>query len=206
MKNPWEEIGLTDYENHMKWDSVGQLQALNALMKEQFEAYPAKTILILGVAGGNGLEHIDPGKTEKVLGVDINKAYLAECAKRHPQMKDVLELRRLDLTKDCASLPPADLLVADLLIEYIGCACFQSVVRQSAPSYVSCVIQEKSGAEFVSRSPYAQAFYRLSSVCREVDGELLQEAMKEAGYSLALRRQVPLPKGAALVRLDFKRQ
>ena len=38
MKNPWEEISLDDYENHMSLDSVRQLQTLNALMKEQFEA------------------------------------------------------------------------------------------------------------------------------------------------------------------------
>lgn len=33
MKNPWEEISLTDYENHMKLDSVMQLQAMNASKK-----------------------------------------------------------------------------------------------------------------------------------------------------------------------------
>jgi hypothetical protein len=29
MTNPWEEIPLSDYENHMKLDSVMQLQAMN---------------------------------------------------------------------------------------------------------------------------------------------------------------------------------
>ncbi len=31
MKNPWEEISLSDYENQMKLDSVIQLQAMNVL-------------------------------------------------------------------------------------------------------------------------------------------------------------------------------
>ena len=35
MSNPWEEISLDDYENHMSLDSVRQLQMLNKLMKEQ---------------------------------------------------------------------------------------------------------------------------------------------------------------------------
>ena len=39
MSNPWEEICLDDYENHMSLDSVKQLQAMNSIMKEQFEAY-----------------------------------------------------------------------------------------------------------------------------------------------------------------------
>ena len=29
MYNPWEEIPLNDYENHMKLNSVMQLQAMN---------------------------------------------------------------------------------------------------------------------------------------------------------------------------------
>ena len=37
MSNPWEEISLNDYENHMSLDSVKQLQIMNSIMKEQFE-------------------------------------------------------------------------------------------------------------------------------------------------------------------------
>lgn len=58
MSNPWEEIDLKDYESHMSLDSVYQLQVLNAMMNEQFYTYEIKTMMILGVAGGNGLEHI----------------------------------------------------------------------------------------------------------------------------------------------------
>ena len=76
MSNPWEEIRLEDYEKHMALDSVRQLQALNGIMKAQMEAYSVKTMMILGVAGGNGLEHADPEKYERVYGVDINRDYL----------------------------------------------------------------------------------------------------------------------------------
>ncbi|MCR5126615.1 MAG: hypothetical protein K6B69_00785 [Lachnospiraceae bacterium] len=37
--NPWKEIRLSDYENHMSLDSVQQLQALNQVMKELFRIY-----------------------------------------------------------------------------------------------------------------------------------------------------------------------
>lgn len=33
MKNPWEEIPLTDYEIYMKLESVMQLQAMNEMMR-----------------------------------------------------------------------------------------------------------------------------------------------------------------------------
>ena len=52
MTNPWEEISLDDYEKHMSLDSVRQLQAIDAIMKEQFAAYPVETAAVLGVAGG----------------------------------------------------------------------------------------------------------------------------------------------------------
>ena len=40
MSNPWEEIDLNDYENHMSLSSVFQLQTMNQMMKEQFYTYP----------------------------------------------------------------------------------------------------------------------------------------------------------------------
>ena len=70
MKNPWEEIPLSDYENHMQLNSVMQLQAMNEMMKGQFDAYSISSVAILGIAGGNGLEHIQKSKLKKVYGID----------------------------------------------------------------------------------------------------------------------------------------
>ena len=86
MKNPWEEIPLSDYEKHMKLDSVMQLQVMNKLMKGQFNAYPVSNIMILGVAGGNGLEHISKDKFERVYAVDVNSAYLKEVTRRYSDL------------------------------------------------------------------------------------------------------------------------
>lgn len=67
MLNPWENIALSDYESHMSLENVGQLRALNALMREQLFSRKVKSAMILGVAGGNGLEHIKIGDFERVL-------------------------------------------------------------------------------------------------------------------------------------------
>ncbi len=53
----------------MKLDSVMQLQNMNQMMKEQFNAYPVSSVMVLGIAGGNGLEHIDKNKYQKVYGI-----------------------------------------------------------------------------------------------------------------------------------------
>ena len=132
MRNPWEEIRLEDYEKHMALDSVRQLQALNGIMKAQMEAYPVKTVMILGVAGGNGLEHAAPEKLDRVYGVDINREYLQAAGERYAGLGDKLRLMCLDLTKDAGKLPEAERVIADLLIEYTGYAAFTAAVKQAA--------------------------------------------------------------------------
>lgn len=63
-RNPWEEIDLDTYEKHMRLETVKQLQAMNTIMKQQFESYHIQTAMVLGVAGGNGLEHIPDRKIQ----------------------------------------------------------------------------------------------------------------------------------------------
>ena len=207
MSNPWEEISLDDYEKHMSLDSVRQLQAMNAIMKEQFSAYPVDTATVLGIAGGNGLEHVSPDKFRKVYGVDINGDYLSAVAQRYTELSSVLECLQLDLINEAEKLPQTQLLIANLLIEYIGYEAFQQAVLQTAPQYVSCVIQINTDAEqWVSESTYLHAFDRLDEVHHQMEEAALTAAMNEIGFSLILQESCPLPNGKALVRSDFKKK
>jgi len=149
MSNPWEEISLDDYEKHMSLDSVRQLQAMNSIMQEQFNTYPAETAMVLGIAGGNGLEHVSPEKFRKVYGADINADYLRVVSERYTELSGVLECLHIDLINEAEKLPQAQLLIANLLIEYIGYGAFQRAVLQTAPEYVSCVIQINTDEEQV---------------------------------------------------------
>lgn len=49
MVNPWEEISLSDYENHMKLDSVMQLQTMDQMRKGQLNTYPVSSVKILSL-------------------------------------------------------------------------------------------------------------------------------------------------------------
>jgi hypothetical protein len=205
MKNPWEEISLDDYENHMSLDSVRQLQAMNALMKEQFEAYPVHTAMVLGVAGGNGIEHVRPEKYRAVYCVDINEEYLQAVQERYAGQPAV-QCLRADLTEEADRLPDAELVIANLLIEYIGYPAFISVIRKVNPEYVSCVIQINTDEKnWVSNSPYLHVFDGLDRVHHQMEESALTAAMKEAGYTGILRAEEALPNGKALVRLDYRR-
>lgn len=204
MSNPWEEISLDDYENHMRLDSVYQLQALNEMMRDQFHTYNINSVMILGIAGGNGLEHIDK-KFKKVYGVDINQKFLAECGKRYSELEGVFVPICVDLLSEDLLLPGADLLVANLLVEYIGYECFQKVVQLVNPQYISCIIQINTGDSFVSDSPYLHAFDGLDEVHHQMEEGALMKCVQEVGYQLEIMEERELPNGKRFVRIDFVR-
>ena len=165
MSNPWEEISLDDYEKHMSLDSVWQLQAIDSIMKEQFAVYPVETAAVLGIAGRNGLEHLGTDKFRTVYGIDINADYLRAVSQRYTQLSEVLECLHIDLINEAEKLPQAQLLIANLLIEYIGYGAFQRAVLQTAPLYVSCVIQINTDEEqWVSEAPYLRDNDRLDKI------------------------------------------
>lgn len=205
MKNPWEEIQLTDYESHMKLDSVMQLQALNEMMKGQFNSYPISSIMILGIAGGNGLEHIQKEKFKRVYGVDINSSYLQAVIQRYPDLNGLLECLCIDLIDETNKLPKADMIIANLVIEYIGHECFQKTVSKVNPKYVSCIIQINTEGNWVSDSPYLHVFDGLEQVHHQLEAHALENTMLEIGYHAIKTLEHMLPNGKKLVQIDFER-
>lgn len=204
MSNPWEEISLSDYESHMKLNSVRQLQAMNALMKSQLDTYPVSSVMILGVAGGNGLEHIAGKRFVKAYGIDINASYLEEVRRRYSTLDSVLECLCVDLLSETELLPAAELVIANLLIEYIGYEGFQRVIQTVKPQYVSCVIQVNPEGNWVSDSPYLHIFDGLERIYCQMDGQELTERMAEIGYHVIKTLEFPLPNGKKFVQLDFQ--
>ena len=204
--NPWEEISLSDYENHMSLSSVNQLQAMNKMMKFQFEAYPVTSAIVFGVAGGNGLEHVNLKKYSKIYGIDINNAYLDNVKKRYSFMEDILECKRIDLTCEPDMLPEAELVIANLVIEYVGLEPFKKGILKTGARYVSCIIQINTDEEsWVSDSPYLHSFDGLDAVHHQMEEQSLVMAMNEIGFDLLKKDAMPLPNGKKLVMLDFER-
>lgn len=203
MKNPWEEIALDDYEQHMKLGSVMQLQTLNEMMKSQLATFSTSSVIVLGVAGGNGLEHIQKGKIEKVYGVDINPFYLKEAVRRYPDLTGILECLCIDLTENPDKLPKADLIIANLLIEYIGYECFQNVIKYVEPQFVSCIIQINLEDNWVSYSPYLHVFDGLEKIHHQIEEQELEKSMVGIGYYMIERVEQRLPNRKKMVRMDF---
>lgn len=204
--HPWKDITLSDYENHMSLSSVQQLQTLNQAMKQQLNWKNTPSVMILGIAGGNGLEHLDVSRYETVYGVDINDDYLTEVKRRFPELDGIMKCICLDISADAQKLPHAELLIADLLVEYIGYNAFASAVRSVDPDFVSCVIQINEDKGFVSDSPYLHAFDRLGEIHCQIEEEVLTAALESISYRQVDREDYPLPNGKQLLRIDYEKE
>ena len=98
MSNPWLSIRLQDYEAHMGPDNAKQLSALSDLFKRALDICVPDSVAVLGIAGGNGLEHVNPAIIKRVVGFDINARYLDEVRRRFGTYPN-LELHCVDLSE-----------------------------------------------------------------------------------------------------------
>jgi hypothetical protein len=205
-EHPWRAIDLGVYERHMGDPRVGQLQRLHEITGEQLAAYPSRAIGVLGIAGGNGLELIDPETTDAVYGYDINPDYLAACETRYRgDFGERLHLieTRIDRT---VRIERVDLLIANLIVEYVGIDEFVAFAAANARSIgvLSCVIQRNNEEGFVSPTDYASSFDVRGSVSSDIDPETLTSAMSDRGFVAVDRREYPLPNDKTLIRQDFR--
>ncbi len=114
-----------------------------------------------------------------------------------------MECLCIDLTDKNAVIPEAEMIIADLLIEYIGYENFTNIVLRAKPKYVSCVVQVNEDSGFVSDSPYSHTFDGLSAVHCDIGREELSSAMEKIGYRLFYEINKSLITGKSLLLLDF---
>ena len=116
-----------------------------------------------------------------------------------------MECLCIDLINETDKLPKADMVVANLLVEYIGYECFQKAINQVNPKYVSCIIQINLEGNWVSDSPYLHVFDGLEQIHHQMEEHILEKAMFEIGYHVINTLEHPLPNGKKFIQLDFER-
>ena len=204
--HPWRGIDLNVYEQHMGDARVGQLQRLHEITEQQLTAYPSRTIGVLGIAGGNGLDLIDPETTDALYGYDINPDYLDACEARYRDtFGNRLHLIETSLDRS-VRIERVDLLIANLIVEYVGTGEFAAFAAANARSIevLSCVIQRNDAESFVSATEHASSFDTLASVSSDIDPKTLDSAMSDAGFTGLGSWEYPLPNGKTLLRQDFR--
>jgi hypothetical protein len=206
MANPWLEIALDDYEGHMRAPGVEQLGLLSELFAYALATCQPKSIAVLGIAGGNGLGDVNPSVTVRVVGIDINPAYLEATRRRFDTVLN-LELYCLDLANQQVELEPVDLVHGGLILEHAGTArCLDNAVAMvGRHGSLSVVLQLPSVLEReVGTSPFP-AISKLASEFSLVNPDALMTQLATRSFELAHQSTRPLPAGKSFWQGIFKR-
>jgi len=180
--NPWLSIPLEEYEGHMASPNVRQLQYLSRVFGDLLVEFAPESIAVLGVAGGNGLERVDPGRVKRVVGVDINPAYLDLARSRHGERLPGLELVCGDIASCGLSPSSFDLVYAALVFEYLDpAAVVGRIAEWLAPGGVAAALLQLPSASCgkVSETPF-RSVRILEPHIRLVDPAVLRALF--AGY------------------------
>ena len=199
MSDPWLSIPLADYEGHMGADNVQQLSALSDLFKRALDVCLPDSVAILGIAGGNGLEHANPATIKRIVGVDINPGYLDEVRRRfgtHPS----LELHCVDLSKDELRVAPVALVHGALFFEHagVGRALDNALSMVSRGGTLSVVLQLPDREQQNVTPTSYPSMQTLAGSFAFVDVSHLRALVEHQGFRLLSEELRPLPTGKML--------
>jgi hypothetical protein len=205
--NPWLDIPLADYEGHMVLPHVAQASLLADLFGALLRELQPESVAVLGCAGGNGLDRIDPAATSRVVGVDINPHYVEAMRDRHQGRFARLEAICADVERRRCLYEPVALAWAALLFEYVDpFATINRIAPLVGPEGVlATVVQEPSDTvSFVTPSPYA-SLAALSSAHRHVAPARLAALAAGQGLYEMRRQRVSSAGGKGFVLQVFRR-
>ena len=206
MKNPWFDIPLADYEGHMSSPDVGQASMIADILERTLHECSPASIAILGCAGGNGFERVNPEVTARVVGIDINPEYIAITRERFQNRLPGLELLVADLQTDDVCLEPVELVFAALLFEYVEPDVILRTIHRLLKSngrLVTVVQLPKADGPAVTPSPFT-SLQSLSSCLRLVPPDLLRQQAAAQSLSLATSEQVVLQSGKSFQVQTFQ--
>lgn len=192
--NPWTVVPAADYERHMGPEGVDQLAPLAAIFQESYLAAQPDRLLLLGCTTGNGLEHVNPAVTKRIVGVDVNLQYLGIARQRFFHLGPKLELYCQEAEKFRAPPGSFDLVHAALIFEYL---LPEPLVRRIAEwlgdaGTCSVVLQLPGGAGPPSPTKTMQLIQR---AMRLVPPDEVTQLFEHYGLPRKRARTVPLKHG-----------
>lgn len=192
MANPWFKVPLLDYEAHMSMPQVAQAAMLAEVFADLLKAYSPRSVAVIGCAGGNGFERISPEVTTRVVGIDINPAYVGVCGARFDGRIPELELVVGDIENDEFSFAPVDLVYAALVLEYVDvAAALTHILPMLVPGGTLGTVVQLPGftALTVTPSPFVRV-QALRDIMHFVSPTALQSVAEKEGFEQARSRLV----------------
>jgi hypothetical protein len=202
--NPWNTIPLTDYEQHMQHEDVGQAKLLNDLTGNYLKKHSPENVLFLGVSGGNGLEHIDADRVKKVCAIDINSTYLDQTRKRFGDKIKQLDLVNVDIGSSTKSFSNADFVWAALIFEYVDMErCFKFIKHNTDPfANLIVTIQSNNGVQSVSKTG-VESIKSVASIFKPIEQKDLRKTALIFGFTCISSEENFLPNGKSLLTYEF---
>lgn len=196
MKSPWHQIPLADYEAHMALPSVAQAELLRNSLQRTVARFQPRTLAVLGVAGGNGLECVDPAIVRRVVAVDLNPQYLEVCVNRHAATFQQFEPVLHDLALGPLAIQPVECVFAGLVLEYLELECFYDLLPSLLTNGVLAVLLQLPSPSLpeVSPSPYP-SLTLLQSAFSFVDPGQMHESLVRRRFSRVAEERIDLPSG-----------
>jgi hypothetical protein len=205
--NLWENIPISDYENHMSDLGIAQLQLLSQLMTQAYSFYKPESLAIFGICGGNGLEYIDNNITKCVYGIDVNQEYLNICNKRYNNKINNLQLLNFDLkNKDIPNFK-VELIFAGLIFEYINInqGLIHAYSHLKEDGHLITILQNNNNINSVSPTKY-KSLELLENIFNQVNIiEFINLAIQN-NFELIEKKEYFLINGKSFIYLDLKKK
>ena len=192
--NPWTVVPAADYERHMGPDGADQLAPLSAIFQESYLAVQPDRLLLLGCTTGNGLEHVNPAVTQRIVGVDVNLQYLGIARQRYFHLGPRLELYCQEAEKFRAAPRSFDLVHAALLFEYLHPEVLvRKIAEWLAPEGTCSVVLQLPGGE-APQAP-TKTLQIIEKAMKLVPPDELTRLFEHYGLPRRRERTVPLKHG-----------
>ena len=207
MPSPWLSIPLDEYEAHMALPAVAQADMLAEEVEIAVRQRIPASCAIVGCAGGNGFEELAVAGVRRIVGIDINSAYVAAARARHANLAG-LELHVADGEQPLRDCAPVELLFVGLVFEYLdAAAALATFSALCVPGGTLVVVLQGvvDGQAPVTPSPYTS----LQSLAGRIalhDPHTLAAQADVAGFSLRRVRTRTLPSGKRFEILTLARR
>lgn len=186
---------------------VGQASLLGDIFEAALRRFVPASVAVLGCAGGNGFERIQPDVTTRIVGVDLNPDFVRRARERFEKRLLGLELHVGDVQADAFAFAPVDLVFAGLLFEYVDPRVALGRIRAMLrPGGVLVAVLQLADADIPEVTPSAYASLgALASIMRLVPPDSLRRAAEEVGYRQTDAHIVAAAGGKRLGVQSFKR-
>ncbi|MGL4670049.1 MAG: hypothetical protein ACRCVG_05580 [Methanobacteriaceae archaeon] len=135
---------------------------------------------------------------------------MKKCEENYRSLEKNIHTYKCDLRKNNIRLPFSNLIICNLIIEYIGLNSFVKLIKRNKDNLkvISCVIQNnknnKKNNEFISSSKYSNELKILDKFHEKVDTGELVNKLNNINLNEIKRKNYQLPNNKEFIRIDFE--